>query len=148
MISVSFDEIRIPPGLVSRINPIFKCVLLPEEIGALNAALFALDLALAEDDSVPPDYSVNMILTSTDSFNLVQRDPGVMGHCYHLVVLYVHHWRSQQLPINVIAAVILEEFCHHFWRIADETLVKYKVLEVYRYIDSSVQMQELYRLDP
>lgn len=148
MLTVSFDEIHIPPGLVSRINPIFKCTLLPEEIGALNAALYALDLALSKDGSVPSDDSVNMICTNSDFLNLHQQNAGVMGHCYHLVVLYLHRWREQKLSINAMCAVILEEFCHHFWRIADEILVKYKVLEVYRYIDSSVQMQDLFRLDP
>lgn len=144
MLQVHSDRIRVPDKLIGRIRFVDKCHLQPLEIAAINASLYALDRAIANDNSIAPDADVNLIFSSTDSLNLFQGNPGVMGHCYQLVVYYVHRWRLQNLPLNTMVVVILEELCHHFWNIRDEVRVKYKVLELYHHIDPSIEMQDLY----
>ena len=120
----------IPQSLIGIIDFKSTCVLMDREISAFNSALIALSKAIDSDRAVHPDDSVTVILCDSDSVSFDFDEPTVLGNHISLIFCYLHRWRTRNLNALQMITCILEEFCHHFWKIRDENLVQYKVLSM------------------
>lgn len=72
---------------------------------------------------------VFVLCTRNGDFTYVSDDDG-MGYYMPLIVLRLQEWRSGGWSDLHILATYVEEFCHHFWSIDDEEVVKHKVIEI------------------
>lgn len=134
---------HIPERLKNRLFPITTCILRQGEISAFTLAFHALDLALASDPSVPSGLWANVLFVDRDSVTL-NLDPGILGNHLPLVIYPLHRWRERELDSVHMMACALEELCHHFWSIRDETLVKDKVIELIQLVFPKIERSDIF----
>jgi len=59
-----------------------------------------------------------------------EMDEDAGGSRLNLVFYPINHWLDSEWTDYIILGAILEEFCHHFWNIEDEAIVKRKVIDI------------------
>jgi hypothetical protein len=63
-----------------------------------------------------------------------------------LVDYPIQRWKNDNYNDIQILTCILEELCHHYWSIKDETLVEYKVTEIMkRWHNPEITIEQLYK---
>lgn len=71
---------------------------------------------------------VFVLCTKDGEFTFIDNEG--MGYYMPLIVLNLGNLRTGNWSDVHILATFVEEFCHHFWAIDDEEIVKHKVLEI------------------
>lgn len=127
MLSFPTDKVVVPDRLSDRIKIVLQCSPLPEEILAINGALHALDVALADDQSVNPNMRLNMYFTDRSYVQLYTSQAGLAGIQLNLAMFYIANWRTLNFDQCLRLITVIEECCHFFWTIRDEILVLDKV---------------------
>lgn len=59
-----------------------------------------------------------------------EMDDDAEGSRLNLVFFPINRWEEKKRTDYIILGAILEEFCHHFWNIEDEAIVKRKVIDI------------------
>ncbi|WP_411842164.1 hypothetical protein [Salinicoccus sp. HZC-1] len=86
---------------------------------------------------------VFVLCTEDGKFTFADKEG--MGYYLPLIILNLGNWRTGNWSDVHIIATLVEEFCHHFWSIDDEEIVKHKVLEILnRILNFEVTFDSLY----
>lgn len=86
--------------------------------------------------------NVNAIFTKDGSFSMEEEVKTTLGLHFSLAIYALESLRK----INneyLLLVTFVEELVHHYWRIEDETMVKYKVLEIVQKIDPKIDIDML-----
>ena len=85
-----------------------------------------------------------MIITESGALSMRIAVDSVVA-AYLPVCLYsTVKWRKYSERPHLVALIIAEELCHHFWRIDDEEEVKYKTFEVLKRIYPGTEIAQFY----
>lgn len=87
----------------------------------------------------------NAIITKDGSIELEFEDT-ILGTQVSLVIYAVQKWRNFKYGDQQILMILIEELCHNYWNIEDETIVKYKVWQVIKWIMPDVELIDLYNV--
>lgn len=119
------------------------CDLRPNEKILFEHACELVVCQLRSDGILPPDIATNIFFLDTDDITLTFT-PSQMGSCLVGIFYPVHKWRSAGYTDQQIITCMVEEMCHVFWCIKDETLVKFKVLDVLKIGHPDLPLESLY----
>lgn len=133
----------IPPILKNKISFFSNCVLKASEITYFNQALQCVAKGLEQDGiDLPSYYTLNVFFTEDGSISFHENDERNNGLQIYMVIYRMNKIRK----INSCAFTIfvyIEELVHYFWRIYDETAIKYKVLELTNYVIPSLTIDDV-----
>lgn len=87
----------------------------------------------------------NAIITKDGSVEF-QLESNVLGSHVSLAIYAVQKWRDMRYGDHQILMILIEELCHNYWNIEDETLVMYKVHQVIKWIMPNVELKDLYNV--
>lgn len=105
------------------------CCLTDHEAFLFTTALNGIVLQMRKENFNLVNFrQVFVLCTKNGEFTFVDREG--MGYYMPMIVLNLENWRNGSWSDTHILATYVEEFCHHFWAIDDEEIVKHKVLEV------------------
>ena len=128
--------------LMKHISFASKCELTEAECALLGQVLMYTEAQMVLDQiDIPTSMSVAIIFTDDRSVQIVEDDPSALGMHKDLIVYYMDRIRLADRQLKIVA--LTEELVHHFWRIEDETAVKYKVVEIAQFIDPSITIDLL-----
>lgn len=117
---------------------------LPESIGHMvSAALVALKMEMIADEVPEPNVHVNLIAFDEDLQNAFDLGEDAIAACSKIAYCPIKNLELFEDEYLAVAA-ILEELCHLIWDIADETIVKFKVLSIIRNIREETTLEDLY----
>lgn len=102
-----------------------------EEKTAIEVAITLFELELVEDGMAGSQDIAAVYFLKDDTFTLSIVDSRPIGLFQNSIFLPVHRWREGSFTGVDISVAILEELCHCFWHITDESLVKDKVTQIY-----------------
>lgn len=124
-------------------NIVPLCDLRPNEIILFEHACKLVMLQLDIDAVSVPNIPTNIIFLDRDDLPL-RFSPKQMGACFIGIYYPVHRWRESNYTDQQIITCMVEEMCHVFWCIKDETLVNFKVLDVLRNGHPELTLESLY----
>lgn len=133
----------IPKILKGRITIVSNCKLKESEIHLFNTSLQCVANHLIKDNIKLEDYySLNIIFTETGCFSFHENDEYNNGSQFYSAVYRMNKLRK--IDVNIFTMfVYIEELAHYFWRIYDETAVKYKVVEILNDIVPNLSIEDL-----
>lgn len=102
------------------------------EINAFDFAFSLFEQAVSSENLVLPSIPVAVYLTSDGSFSLQFVNNADLALYQRMIVIAVDRWRVLGLHPLFISVILLEELCHCFWDISDESLVKDKVVSIFQ----------------
>lgn len=123
------------------------CELSERLIKLFTYSFWAVTEQLEEENLFEDDKSianVTCIAIDTDEFT-IKLDEDQLGMTTSLAVYPVHKWGN--LDDSNICVAIIEELCHHYWRISDEVEVNFKVIKVLTKIFPNVKMSGVYNTE-
>ncbi|MGH2116623.1 hypothetical protein [Aerococcus sp. L_32] len=96
-----------------------------------------------ENFNLPNLRKVFVLCTKNGEFTFIDNDG--MGYYMPFIILNLGNWRSGVWSDLHILAAFIEEFCHHFWSIEDEEIVKRKVIDILNVIlKEDITFEKLY----
>lgn len=101
------------------------------EIYAFDFAFTLFEQAVSSENIALPSVPVAVYLTSDGSFSLRFVNNSDLALYQRMIVIAVDRWRSLCLQPLFVSVILLEELCHCFWNISDESLVKDKVVSLF-----------------
>lgn len=115
----------------------------------VSSALVALKIEMIEDKILEPNIPVNLIVFDEDLQNAFNLGDDAIAACSKIAYCPIKKLELLGDEKYLAMAAILEEICHLIWDIADETIVKFKVLSIIRNIRKETVFEDLYGLcDP
>ncbi|MCA0980251.1 hypothetical protein [Exiguobacterium aestuarii] len=84
---------------------------------------------ISEGISIESLPKLNAIISDQKMITF-ELDEEAGGYRTNLVFYPINFWIENQWSDYAILASVLEEYCHHFWNIEDEALVKRKVVDI------------------
>lgn len=142
--AIDMYGIKIPGRLAERVDMRSTIELLPHECDAIN---IALDAMAKEFDRRPPLIRNSALLVFIPGSGLsLTYDENALGVTKSVLVFRVGLWR-QLYPGSDSAPIlsVIEEMCHCFYGIADETEVKHMVSDIVRrYINPDKTFETLF----
>lgn len=91
--------------------------------------------------TLPP---VDIVFLNTNELNLELNLKDQYAFVSHMIVFRTNI--MEELNESDLVAIVLEEFCHHFFNIQDEVEVCYKVLEVIQSTSPHVELYDVYSI--
>ncbi|WP_147566437.1 hypothetical protein [Clostridium tyrobutyricum] len=88
---------------------------------------------------------ITAVITEEGSLLLQMEDESI-GNQFCLAVYAVKRWRNLKFEESQIITIILEELCHQYWNIEDETEVQYKVYDVLKWIFPNTKIEQFYNM--
>ena len=138
------DGPAIPPSLSERIDIRSTVELLPNEIQAINVGLNVMAKNFEAESPVVNNRALLLFIPGMRYS--VELDGDEMGISKTFLVFPVGMWRKFKLRGMLVPYLaVVEEMCHCFYGIADETEVKHKVLEITnKYVDANAKFDDLF----
>lgn len=134
---------QIPDMLKGKLTFVANHGLNAKEVQIFGMALQAIVLQLEEDKITKEKLNnVNAIFTKDGSFAMYEENSNTFGLHFSLAVYAIENLRKLNNERFLLVAFI-EELVHHYWRIEDETKVKYKVIEIAQKIDNNITIEML-----
>lgn len=114
----------------SKINFISTINLSEQEILLFRLGVLGIQRQLTKEniniESLP---KVTAVITDRKKLTF-ELDEDAGGSRLNLVFYPINHWKDNEWNDYIKLGAILEEFCHHFWNIEDEAIVKRKVIDI------------------
>lgn len=85
---------------------------------------------------------IGVIFTENGNFSFIDECDNTYGRCFSLAVYKLGRLRIANND-DFTLFVFAEELVHHYWQVEDETVVKYKVLEVAQRIKPSITLEKI-----
>lgn len=132
---VPLNGIWSPVFLDNKLQFVANCLLREEEIQIFNQALQLVAWKIKEDmknGNLSPKVEdlrrVTIIFTKNGEFSFsgIENEVGINVSLIVYKTDCLHYIDDCMFPLFTF----IEEMTHHFWNIEDETLVKYKVVEI------------------
>lgn len=136
--------IVVPESLDSRIDVRCTAELRGYEAAAVN---FALETMAQQFSEEKPIIRNRALLVFVPGLNLsISLDGDELGMTKSMLVFPLRKWREiADGNTDVPCFAVMEEMCHCFYGIADETEVKKKVVDIVRrFIDQSVTFEQMF----
>lgn len=133
----------VPPLLKKKINFFSNCYVKPTEIALFNQALQCVAKHLEHDKIDLSDYFVlNVIFTEDGSISFHEDDDRNNGSQIYMAIYRMNKLRKINANIFMLF-VFVEELAHYYWRMYDETAIKYKVVEIINYIVPNLTIDDV-----
>lgn len=133
----------IPPLLKKKIKFFSNCNVKPTEIALFNQALQCVAKHLEHDKIDLSDYFVlNVIFTEDGSISFHEDDDRNNGSQIYMAIYRMNKLRKINANIFMLF-VFVEELAHYYWRMYDETAIKYKVVEIINYIVPNLTIDDV-----
>ena len=123
--------LREHPIAMSHLSVSSNTELSNEEKTAFEVAITLFELELVDDGMTDSPDIAAVYLLNDDTFTLSIVDSRPIGLFQNSIFLPVNRWREGRFTGVDISVAILEELCHCFWHITDESMVKDKVTKIY-----------------
>lgn len=138
------DGPKIPSSLADRIDIRSTVELLPNEIMAIGVGLNVM--AKSFETEPPVIRNKALLLFIPGSRYSVELDGDEMGATKPFLVFPGRMWRKLNPDDTLVPYLaVVEEMCHCFYGIADETEVKHKVLDITnKYVDADAKFENLF----
>lgn len=136
--------ISVPNAFSGKVKVFTNCHITEDEITLFNAALKAMSEYVSDNSIDLSDYfTLNVFFTEDGSISFSEESSANCGSQFHLALYRMGKLRSLPDKYKKMLFVFIEELAHYFLRIADETIIKYKVAEILRYILPSFTDEEM-----
>lgn len=133
----------VPPLLKKKINFFSNCYVKPTEIALFNQALQCVAKHLEHDKIDLSDYFVlNVIFTEDGSISFHEDDDRNNGSQIYMAIYRMNKLKKINANIFMLF-VFVEELAHYYWRMYDETAIKYKVVEIINYIVPNLTIDDV-----
>lgn len=133
----------IPKDLKGKISVFSNCQLKDKEVLLFNKALQCVAIHLKNDKVNLSDYFVlNVIFTEDGTISFHEEDEYNNGMQIYMAIYRMKKLRKINADIFLLF-VYIEELAHYFWRMYDETEIKYKVVEIINYIVPSLSIEDV-----
>jgi len=120
----------IPEMLRGKLTMIANYALDDTDVRLFGLALKAVELQLQKDGIPKTDLTVvNVVFTRDGCFSISESSMITYGFHFSLAVYALESLKKTN-DARFILTTFIEELAHHYWRIEDETAVKYKVVEI------------------
>ena len=143
LLPVKPEPFNLPEEFSKLATVVAACDLRPNEKDAFETVCRYIVAQLRSDGVTPPDMPTNIFFVNGDNITL-QFDPQQLGNYFVGICYPVHRWRAANLTDRKIMTCMVEEMCHVFWCIRDEAKVNYKVLDVMRVGQPTLDLEDLY----
>lgn len=133
----------IPKILKDKINVVANCKLQEQKIHLFNMSLQCVANHLVNDNiNLETYFSLNIIFTEMGVFSFHENNECNNGSQFYSAIYRMGKLRK--INNNVFTMfVYIEELTHYFWRIYDETIVKYKVVEILNDVVPNLSIEDL-----
>ena len=127
LIDACFPEKQpmIPESLKRRIDIHYTCELTEVECDAFSRVLIGLERMLKRDVTIKSELWTHVLFAGSPLL-IFALDGDSGGGFAPFAVYPVYKWRSSKYTKEQIILCMVEELCHCFWSIRDETRVKQK----------------------
>ena len=135
--------IKIPIGIKEKVNILANCEITEDEVILFNAAIKGVyEYILKNNIDLSDYYKLNIFFTYSGELTLLAEKDTQCGSQFHVAIYRMEKLRRLNSE-RLILLVFIEEMAHYFLRIYDETIIKYKVEEIMRYISPNFTLDEL-----
>lgn len=136
--------ISIPNAFFGKVKVFTNCDVTEDEIILFNAALKAMSEYVSDISIDLSDYfTLNVFFTEDGTISFSEESSTNCGSQFHLALYRMEKLRSLPEKYKKMLFIFIEELAHYFLRISDETIVKYKVADILRYILPSFTDDEM-----
>lgn len=133
----------VPEELKNKITFAANYALTDFDVVLFTGVLIVINAQLKEDGMNYDDLTrVNVLFTRNGSFSMHEESETVLGLHFSLAVYPMEILHRVKDP-NLVCFCFIEELVHHYWRIENETDVKYKTLEIIQRIDKKITVETL-----
>lgn len=135
--------IKIPIGIKEKVNILANCEITEDEVILFNAAIKGVyEYILKNNIDLSDYYKLNIFFTYSGELTFLAEKDTQCGSQFHVAIYRMEKLRRLNSE-RLILLVFVEEMAHYFLRIYDETIIKYKVEEIMRYISPNFTLDEL-----
>lgn len=129
--SKQFPVAIIKPLILQETLSVFTtCSLKENEIKLFNDVLKCVNNHLMIDKiDLSTLYTLNVFFIEEEITFSYEGNTGTCGNQFHLATYRMNKIRGYKSDVFT-AIIFAEELVHYYWRIFDETIVKYKVVEI------------------
>lgn len=133
----------IPEILKDKVKIFSTCCLTMDEVKTFNLALQTVaDHLKKEKINLNNHQLVNIIFTENGEIVFYEDIETVTGIQMSVIAYMMNKIRKLD-SLTILTIVYIEELVHFFWRIYDETEVKYKVVEIIRDIIPEFTIEDM-----
>jgi len=119
-----------PLSLQETLSVFTTCSLTENEIKLFNDVLKCVNNHLMIDKiDLSTLYTLNVFFIEEEITFSYEGNTGTCGNQFHLATYRMNKIRGYKSDVFT-AIIFAEELVHYYWRIFDETIVKYKVVEI------------------
>ena len=119
-----------PLSLQETLSVFTRCSLTENEIKLFNDVLKCVNNHLMIDKiDLSTLYTLNVFFIEEEITFSYEGNTGTCGNQFHLATYRMNKIRGYKSDVFT-AIIFAEELVHYYWRIFDETIVKYKVVEI------------------
>lgn len=134
---------KVPTILKGKINFFTNCEVKSNEIVLFNQALQCVAKHLEHDRIDLSDYFVlNVFFTEDGTISFHENDDRNNGSQIYMAIYRMKKLRKINANVFMLF-VFIEELAHYFWRIYDETAIKYKIVEIINYIVPNLTIDDV-----
>lgn len=136
--------ISIPNSFLGKVKFFTNCDVTEDEITLFNAALKAMSEYVRDNAIDLTDYfTLNVFFSEDGTLSFSEKSDSNCGSQFHLALYRMSKMRTLPDKYKKMLFVYIEELAHYFLRISDETIIKYKVAEILRYVLPSFTDEEM-----
>ena len=139
---VPHKTVVIPEIFIWKIELRFMCSLSDKELSVFGLCLQLCEKILIKDGIQNSDLSKATIIFADSGELVLREDDYTYGSHFSLIIYNMNKIRIFDNMMKT-ALLFVEELVHHYWRIEDETLVKYKDIEILKLANSSYSIELL-----
>lgn len=119
-----------PKSLQEKLSTFAICALTENEVELFNKVLECVDNHLSIDEiDLSMLYTLNVFFIEEEIIFSYEGNTGTCGNQFHLATYRMNKIRNYKSDV-FMAIIFAEELTHYYWRIFDEKIVKYKVVEI------------------
>ena len=124
------SKIIVPEIFKNKLGACTNCELTQVEINIFNKALKAVSMQLIQENVNPSNIDkFTTFFTLKGELNLYEKCYDACGVRFNAAVYMMENIRKTKSNVFMLFAFV-EEMAHYYWRISDETVVKYKVEKI------------------
>lgn len=135
--------------LKNKLRALTNCALSENEVDLFNKVLECVENHLVIDNiDLTTLYTLNVFFIEEEITFSYEGNTVTCGNQFHLVTYRMNKIRSFKSDV-FMAIIFAEELTHYYWKIFDETIVKYKVVEILNdmYPELTIEMLKKYGMN-
>lgn len=142
---VPIHDIVKPDIFEDKIELISTCEMSIDELKAFALVLKYAAVVMEKDGITKESIKkASVVFLDSDELIIDEEDEKCCASTFSLIIYHMNRLRKAN-NFLIITYAYIEEIVHHFWNIHDETEVKYKGLEIMKYLNPNVTIDTLKR---